>query len=73
MLRETLGSDPRLTSARVAVNGLPEVQAILVVVVSLIALRLTLNWSAAAMRRARIDTGTQILVKRGAGDRRGSS
>ena len=43
MLRDDAGSDPATTSARVAVNGLPEVQAILVVVVSLIALRLTLN------------------------------
>jgi small conductance mechanosensitive channel len=48
----------------VAVNGLPEVQAILVVVVSLIAMRLTLNSVGRGMRRARIDLGTQILVKR---------
>jgi len=48
----------------VAVNGLPEVQAILVVIVSLIAMRLTLNSVGRGMRRARIDLGTQILVKR---------
>jgi len=48
----------------VAANGLPEVQAILVVIVSLIAMRLTLNSVGRGMRRARIDLGTQILVKR---------
>jgi small conductance mechanosensitive channel len=48
----------------VAVNGLPEVQAILLVIVSLIAMRLTLNSIGRGMRRARIDLGTQILVKR---------
>jgi small conductance mechanosensitive channel len=48
----------------VAVNGLPEVQAILVVIVSLIAMRVTLNSIGRGLRRARIDLGTQILVKR---------
>ena len=39
-------------------------QALVVVVVSLVALRLALNWSGGAMRRARVDPGTQILIKR---------
>ncbi len=42
-------------------------QALLAVLVTLIALRLALNWTASAMRRARVDTGTQILVRRGLG------
>jgi small conductance mechanosensitive channel len=40
-------------------------RAVLVVIVALIGLRLSLNWSGRAMRRARVDTGTEILVKRG--------
>jgi small conductance mechanosensitive channel len=40
-------------------------QALVVVGLAVVALRLTLNWTGAAMRRARIDTGTEILVKRG--------
>ena len=48
----------------VALNGLPGVQALLVVIVSLIAMRVTLNSMDRGMRRARIDLGTQILVKR---------
>ena len=45
--------------------GWAEVQAVLVLVVSLIGMRLALNWSGSAMRRARVDSGTRILVKRG--------
>jgi small conductance mechanosensitive channel len=41
------------------------VWALLVVVGSMVALRLVLNWTTSAMRRARVDTGTQILVRRG--------
>jgi small conductance mechanosensitive channel len=40
-------------------------QALLVAVVAWVGLRLVLNWLGSAMRRARVDTGTQILVKRG--------
>lgn len=47
-----------------AAAGLPEFQALAVVVVSLIALRLTLNWVGQGLHRARVDLGTQILVKR---------
>jgi len=46
-------------------GGLIEAEALLVAVVSLISLRLVLNWSGSAMRRAKIDRGTEILVKRG--------
>ena len=45
-------------------TGWMELQALLVLVVSLIGMRLALNWSGGAMRRARVDPGTQILVKR---------
>src|SRR5918912_734077 len=45
--------------------GWVEFQAFLVLVLSLIGMRLALNWSGGAMRRARVDSGTQILVKRG--------
>src|SRR5438094_2823976 len=38
--------------------------AIIVVIVALVGHRLALNWTGRAMRRARVDTGTQILVKR---------
>jgi small conductance mechanosensitive channel len=40
-------------------------QALLAVLATLIAVRLALNWTGRAMRRARVDTGTQILVQRG--------
>jgi small conductance mechanosensitive channel len=40
-------------------------QTLLVAVVAWVGLRLVLNWLGSAMRRARVDTGTQILVKRG--------
>ncbi len=39
-------------------------QALLVLVVALVGLRLALNWSGGAMRRGRIDPSSQILVKR---------
>lgn len=42
-------------------------QALVAVIVMLIALRLAANWIGRAMRRARVDTGTQILVQRGIG------
>jgi small conductance mechanosensitive channel len=40
-------------------------RAALVIIGAFVARRLTLNWTGSAMRRARIDTGTQILIKRG--------
>jgi small conductance mechanosensitive channel len=55
---------PSLVNDLVA-GGWVELQALGVAIVSLICARLALNWSGAAMRRARIDRGTEILVKRG--------
>jgi small-conductance mechanosensitive channel len=40
-------------------------QAIVIAVVAWVGLRIGLNWTGSAMRRARVDTGTQILIKRG--------
>lgn len=46
-------------------SGWPDVlKALLVALLTWIALRLVLNWSASVMRRARIDTSTQILIRR---------
>src|SRR6266566_5911935 len=45
-------------------GGWLEVQALLVLVVAFISGRRALNWTGRAMRRARVDLGTQILVKR---------
>jgi small conductance mechanosensitive channel len=53
------------TAATLAAGGWLELQAIVVAIVSLVALRLAMNWSGRAMRRGRVDVGTQILVKRG--------
>jgi small-conductance mechanosensitive channel len=43
---------------------MPIAQAFLTALIAWVVLRLALNWSGSAMRRQRIDTGTQILVKR---------
>src|SRR5438477_386930 len=48
-----------------AAGGWIEMQAVLVMLVSFISARLALNWTGSAMRRARVDLGTQILIKRG--------
>jgi small conductance mechanosensitive channel len=45
-------------------GGWVELQALGLLVVSLVAARLVLNWTGGAMHRARVDVGTQILVKR---------
>jgi potassium-dependent mechanosensitive channel len=42
-------------------------RAVLAVLVTLVLLRVALDWTARAMRRARVDTGTQILVRRSIG------
>jgi small-conductance mechanosensitive channel len=39
-------------------------KALLVVLLTAIVLRVALDWTVRAMRRARVDTGTQILVRR---------
>lgn len=56
--------DPEQLKQLLGANGWAEVQALLILGVSLVALRLVLNWSGSAMRRARVDRGTQILVQR---------
>lgn len=40
-------------------------QSAIVLAVVVVGLRVLLNWTGSAMRRARVDTGTTILVKRG--------
>jgi small conductance mechanosensitive channel len=54
-----------LFQSLLAAEWLQVVRAVLVVGVSIIGLRVALNWTGSAMRRARVDTGTEILVKRG--------
>jgi small conductance mechanosensitive channel len=49
---------------QLAIGGWVELQAVVVLVVSFVGMRLALNWTGAAMRRARVDPGTQILIKR---------
>jgi small conductance mechanosensitive channel len=51
--------------SQLATGGWVELQAFVVFVVSFVGVRLVLNWTSAAMHRARVDLGTQILVKRG--------
>ena len=51
--------------AVLAAGWLDMARALIAVLVSVILLRVALNWSGSAMRRARIDSGTQILIKRG--------
>src|SRR5216684_1743918 len=49
---------------QLAATWLQALNAVIVVIVALVGHRLALNWTGRAMRRARVDTGTQILVKR---------
>src|SRR5438552_5543986 len=49
---------------QLAATWLQALNAVIVVIVAMVGHRLALNWTARAMRRARVDTGTQILVKR---------
>ncbi|HEV7666039.1 MAG TPA: mechanosensitive ion channel domain-containing protein [Chloroflexota bacterium] len=51
--------------ALLATGSLDLLRALLVVFASFIGLRLALNWTGSAMRRQRVDSETQILVKRG--------
>jgi potassium-dependent mechanosensitive channel len=48
----------------VATSWPDAIRALAAVVFTLVLLRLALDWTARAMRRARVDTGTQILVRR---------
>src|SRR5438105_223855 len=56
--------DPTTLGVLIA-GGWVEAQAFLVIIFSFVGVRLALNWTGSAMRRARVDLGTQILVKRG--------
>jgi small-conductance mechanosensitive channel len=56
--------DPAELQRQLAGTWLQALNAIIVVIVALVGHRLALNWTGRAMRRARVDTGTQILVKR---------
>jgi small conductance mechanosensitive channel len=49
---------------QVVADGWIPAQAVLFLFVSFIGARLVLNWTTRAMRRAHIDVGTQILIKR---------
>ena len=56
--------DPVELQRQLAATWLLALNAVIVVIVALVGHRLALNWTGRAMRRARVDTGTQILVKR---------
>jgi small conductance mechanosensitive channel len=58
-------ADPRTIQTWLTNEWPTLLQAALLIVLAIVALRLVLNWTSSAMRRARIDTGTQILVRRG--------
>jgi small-conductance mechanosensitive channel len=49
---------------QLSTTWLQALDAIIVVIVAIVGHRLATNWTGSAMRRARVDTGTQILVKR---------
>jgi small-conductance mechanosensitive channel len=49
---------------QVVAYGWIPAQAVLFLLASFVGARLVLNWSTRAMRRAHIDVGTQILIKR---------
>ena len=56
--------DPEQLKQLLGANGWAEAQALLILILSLVALRLALNWSGGAMRSARVDRSTQILIQR---------
>jgi small-conductance mechanosensitive channel len=57
--------DPAYIEGFLAAGWLQVARAVLVLIVAVVGLRVAVNWSGSAMRRARVDTGTQILVRRG--------
>jgi small-conductance mechanosensitive channel len=57
--------DPAFFQDFLLAGWLQAVRAVLVVLVASIGLRLARRWLRSAMQRARVDTGTQILVQRG--------
>src|SRR6267378_4873392 len=56
--------DTTALQSQLAAIWLQALNAVIVVIVAMVGHRLVLNWTTRAMRRARVDTGTQILVKR---------
>src|SRR4051794_34597049 len=56
--------DTGALQAQLAATWWQAIDAVIVVIVALVAHRVVLSWTAGAMRRARVDTSTQILVKR---------
>jgi small-conductance mechanosensitive channel len=56
--------DTAALQSQLGATWLAALNAVIVVIVALVGHRLALNWTGRAMRRARVDTGTQILVKR---------
>ena len=56
--------DTAALQSQLGATWLAALNAVIVVIVAMVGHRLALNWTGRAMRRARVDTGTQILVKR---------
>jgi small conductance mechanosensitive channel len=56
--------DPAALEDFLAAGWLQVARALLTVLVAVVALRVLLNWTGSTMLRARVDTGTQILVNR---------
>src|SRR5438445_5760035 len=56
--------DTAALQSQLAATWWQVLDAVIVVIVAMVGHRLALNWSGRAMRRARVDTSTQILVKR---------
>jgi small conductance mechanosensitive channel len=56
--------DTTALQSQLAATWLQALNAVIVVIIAMVGHRLALNWIARAMRRARVDTSTTILVKR---------
>src|SRR5258708_23461220 len=56
--------DTQALQSQLGATWLAALNAVIVVIATMVGHRLALNWTERAMRRARVDTGTQILVKR---------
>src|ERR1700730_1696419 len=61
----TMTIDPAFFQDFLLAGWLQAVRAVLVVLVAIMGLRVARRWLRSAMQRARVDTGTQILVQRG--------
>ena len=56
--------DTAALQSQLAATWWQVLDAVIVVIVAMVGHHLALNWTGRAMRRARVDAGTQILVKR---------